>query len=171
MEAEPFILFGTGHLITLLIILLITLLVPLFFKKTSSKTKDLFGYFLALTLLLDFLIKPYYWTQFFDYVLVEVFPLHMCSLSSLSIAIYLLVRKKIFYEVAFFWGIGGGAMALLQPDTKFFFPDIYYIIFYLAHGIMWLAISFASIALSNRPKLDSLKRVLIVSFIFLAVIY
>ena len=171
MEAEPFILFGKGHLITLLIILLITLLVPLFFKKTSSKTKDWFGYFLALTLLLDFLVKPYYWTQFFDYELIEVFPLHMCSLSSISIAIYLLIRKKIFYEVAFFWGIGGGAMALLQPDTKFSFPDIYYIIFYLAHGIMWLAISFASLALDNRPKLDSLKRVLIVSFIFLAVIY
>ena len=171
MEAEPFILFGTGHLITLLIVSLITLLVPLFLKKTSSKTTAWFGYFLALTLLLDFLVKPYYWTQFFDYELIEVFPLHMCSLSSISIAIYLLIRKKIFYEVAFFWGIGGGAMALLQPDTKFSFPNIYYIIFYLAHGIMWLAISFASIALSNRPKLDSLKRVLIVSFIFLAVIY
>jgi uncharacterized membrane protein YwaF len=136
MEAEPFILFGTGHLITLLIVLLITLLVPLFLKKTSSKTKDWFGYLLALTLLLDFLVKPYYWTQFFDYELIEVFPLHMCSLSSISIAIYLLIRKKIFYEVAFFW---------LPPSP--------------------------SLALDNRPKLDSLKRVLIVSFIFLAVIY
>mgnify|MGYP001185555150 CR=1 FL=1 len=171
MEAEPFILFGTGHLITLLVVLLIIIIVPLFFKKTSSKTKDLFGYTLASILLIDFLIKPYYWTQFFDYVLVEVFPLHMCSLSSISIAIYLFLRKKIFYEVAFFWGIGGGAMALLQPDTKFSFPDTYYIIFYLAHGIMWLAISYASITLNNRPTISSIKRVLIVSFIFLILIY
>ena len=95
----------------------------------------------------------------------------MCSLSSIFIAIYLFLRKRIFYEVAFFWGIGGGAMALLQPDTKFFFPDMYYIIFYLAHGTMWLAISFASLALNNRPNLDSLKRVLAVSVIFLALIY
>ena len=171
MEAEPFILFGTGHFITLLIVLLTTILVPLFFKKAPSKTKDSFGYFLATILLVDFLVKPYYWTQFFDYELVEVFQLHMCSLSSIFIAIYLFLRKRIFYEVAFFWGIGGGAMALLQPDTKFFFPDMYYIIFYLAHGTMWLAISFATLALNNRPNLDSLKRVLVVSVIFLALIY
>ena len=69
MEAEPFILFGISHLITLLIVLLITILVPLFFKKTSSKTKDWFGYTLASILLIDFLVKPYYWSQFFDYVL------------------------------------------------------------------------------------------------------
>jgi len=171
MEAEPFILFGTSHLLTLLVVLLVTILVPLFFKKSSSKTKEWFGYALALILLIDFLVKPYYWSHFFDYVLVEVFPLHMCSLSSISIAIYLFLRKKIFYEVAFFWGLGGGAMALLQPDTKFSFPDTYFIIFYLAHGTMWLAISFASLALSNRPTLGSVKRVLIVSVIALTAIY
>ena len=41
----------------------------------------------------------------------------------------------------------------------------------LAHGTMWLAISFASLALRNRPTLGSVKRVLIVSVIALTAIY
>ena len=41
----------------------------------------------------------------------------------------------------------------------------------LAHGTMWLAISFASLALRNRSTLGSVKRVLIVSVIALTAIY
>ena len=106
-----------------------------------------------------------------DDVFVELFPLHMCSLSEISIAIYLFLRKKTFYEVAFFWGIGGVAMALLQPDTQFSFPDVYYITFFLSHGAVWLAISFSSLALRNRPTIDSLKRVFIVSCVSIVTIY
>jgi len=171
MEAQPFILFGVHHLITLLTVLMVTILVPFYFKQFSKNIRDGFGYFLAAILICDFLAKPYYWTHFFDYELIEVFPLHMCSLTSFSIAIFLLTKNKIFYEISFFWGIGGGLMALLQPDTKYSFPDIYFIIFYLAHGTMWLAISYSTITLNNRPSLQSLKRVLVISFICLIVIY
>ena len=171
MEAERFILFGTDHLITLSVVVLVVLSVPFFFKNTSSKTKDWFGYGLASILLIDFLAKPYYWSQMLDDVFVELFPLHMCSLSEISIAIYLFLRKKTFYEVAFFCGIGGVAMALLQPDTQFSFPDVYYITFFLSHGAVWLAISFSSLALRNRPTIDSLKRVFIVSCVSIVTIY
>jgi len=171
MEAERFILFGTDHLITLSVVVLVVLSVPFFFKNTSSKTKDWFGYGLASILLIDFLAKPYYWSQMLDDVFVELFPLHMCSLSEISIAIYLFLRKKTFYEVAFFCAIGGVAMALLQPDTQFSFPDVYYITFFLSHGAVWLAISFSSLALRNRPTIDSLKRVFIVSCVSIVTIY
>ena len=36
---------------------------------------------------------------------------------------------------------------------------------------MWLAISYSTITLNNRPSLQSLKRVLVISFICLIVIY
>lgn len=171
MEAQPFILFGVHHLITLLVVLVVTILVPLFFKKFLNNIRDKFGYFLAAILICDFLIKPYYWSHFFDYELIEVFPLHMCSLTSFFIAIFLLTRIKIFYEISFFWGIGGGLMALLQPDAKYTFPDIYFMIFYLAHGTMWLAISYSTLTLNNRPTLESLKKVIVISFVCLIVIY
>ena len=171
MEAEPFILFGTDHLLAILAVILISLLVPHYLKKTSQATKKRFGYVLAYILILNELVKPYYHTQFFGYDLLNVLPFHMCALSAFSISIFFLTNKRIFYEVAFFWGIGGGLMALLQPDTPLDFPDPVFIIFYLSHGAMLLAIGHASIALENRPNLDSVKRAVMVSLAVIVVIY
>ena len=171
MEAEPFILFGTDHLLAILAVILISILVPHYLKKTSLTTKKRFGYVLAYILILNELVKPYYHTQFFGYDLLNVLPFHMCALSAFSISIFLLTNKRIFYEVAFFWGIGGGLMALLQPDTPLDFPDPVFIIFYLSHGAMLLAIGHASITLENRPNLDSVKRAIMVSLAVIVVIY
>ena len=171
MEAEPFILFGTDHLLAILTVILISTLVPHYLKKTSLATKKRFGYVLAYILILNELVKPYYHTQFFGYDLLKVLPFHMCALSAFSISFFLLTNKRIFYEVAFFWGIGGGLMALLQPDTPLDFPDPVFIIFYLSHGGMLLAIGHASIALENRPNLDSVKRAIMVSLVVILVIY
>ena len=171
MEAEPFILFGTDHLLAILAVILISILVPYYLKKTSQATKKRFGYVLAYILILNELVKPYYHTQFFGYDLLNVLPFHMCALSAFSISFFLLTDKRIFYEVAFFWGIGGGLMALLQPDTPLDFPDPVFIIFYLSHGAMLLAIGHASIALENRPNLDSVKKAIMVSLVVIVVIY
>ena len=171
MEAEPFILFGKDHLLAILSVILTAIFFPLFLKQASATIKHRFGYILACILILNELIKPYYHTQFFGYDLLNVLPFHMCALSAFSISIFLLTNKRIFYEVAFFWGIGGGLMALLQPDTPLDFPDPVFIIFYLSHGAMLLAIGHASIALENRPNLDSVKKAIVVSLVVIVVIY
>ena len=171
MEAEPFILFGTDHLLAILAVILISIVVPYYLKKMSLISKKRFGYVLACILILNELVKPYYHTQFFGYDLLKVLPFHMCALSAFSISFFLLTNKRIFYEVAFFWGIGGGLMALLQPDTPLDFPDPVFIIFYLSHGAMLLAIGHASIALENRPNLDSVKKAIMVSLVVIVVIY
>ena len=112
MEAEPFILFGKEHVLAILIVFLTAILLPVYLKKTSTIINHRFGYILASILILNELIKPYYHTQFFGYDLLRVLPFHMCALSSFSISLFLLTNKRILYEMAFFWGIGGGLMAL-----------------------------------------------------------
>ncbi len=171
MEAKPFILFGTDHLVAISIVILTAIVLPIFLKRTSINTRNRFGYALASILIINELAKPYYWSQFFGYDLLRVLPFHMCALSALSISLFLIIKKRIFYEVSFFWGIGGGLMALLQPDTPLDFPNLIFIIFYLSHGGMLLAIGHATIALENRPHFDSVKRAILVSFVVLAVIY
>ena len=171
MEAEPFILFGTDHLLAILLVILTAIFLPVLLKKVTRSAQYWFGIILASVLTLNELLKPYYWSQFFDYDLIKVLPFHMCALSTLSISAFLITKKRILYEVSFFWGIGGGLMALLQPDTPLDFPDLIFIIFYLSHGGMLLAIGFASITLGNRPQIDSVKRAILVSLIVLVFIY
>lgn len=63
MEAEPFILFGKDHILAIVAVILISVILPAYLKKTSTKTKDWFGYLLASTLILNELIIIYlpYW--------------------------------------------------------------------------------------------------------------
>ena len=75
-------------------------------------------------------------------------------------------RKKII-----FWGIGGGLMANTQPDVKFDFPHLHFLLFFISHGLMWLGIGFISIGLNNRPTLKSITDVLKVTFPVLFLIY
>ena len=65
MEVEPFILFGTDHLLAILAVILTSIFLPIFLKKTSSKTKNWFGYILASILILNECVKPYYHNHFF----------------------------------------------------------------------------------------------------------
>ena len=62
-------------------------------------------------------------------------------------------------------------MALLQPDTPLDFPDPVFIIFYLSHGGMLLAIGHASIALENRPDLGSVKKEIMISLVVIVLSY
>jgi len=61
MEAEPFILFGKDHVLAVVAVILVSVILPAYLKKTSTKTKDWFGYLLASTLILNELIKPSSW--------------------------------------------------------------------------------------------------------------
>ena len=63
MEAEPFILFGKDHVLAMVAVILVSVILPAYLKKTSTKTKDRFGYLLASTLILNELIIIYlpYW--------------------------------------------------------------------------------------------------------------
>ena len=51
MEAEPFILFGKDHVLAMVVVILVSVILPAYLKKTSTKSKDWFGYLLASTLI------------------------------------------------------------------------------------------------------------------------
>ena len=171
MEAEPFTILGTNHGITLLVIALLAVVFPLHYKKKSLKKRERTAYFLGLAILTLEFFKPFIWHHFFDYAWILVIPIHMCNLSAILIGIFLLTGNKLLYEVAFFWGLGGGIMALLTPTVAYTFPDSEYMMFFFGHGLLIVVIGYASIALGNRPTISSVKNGIGVSLITLPTIY
>tara|TARA_Y100001970_G_scaffold41789_1_gene51909 strand:- start:18858 stop:19331 length:474 start_codon:yes stop_codon:yes gene_type:complete len=89
----------------------------------------------------------------------------------MCISFFLITRKQILYEIAYFWGIGGGIMALLQPDTPKTFPDLQYLAFFFGHGGLFVAIAIATLTLNQRPTHRSLYKVLGLSLLILPVMY
>ena len=170
MELQPFIIFGTSHITTLVIIVFLAFFFPRSYKDRSVSEKEKVAKILGVSIIVLELIKPFIWHSL-DYPWIRLIPIHMCSLSGFFIGIFLLTKKRLLFEVAFFWGIGGGINALITPDVTLTFPDPVYLLFFIGHGLLIVNIGYACIALSNRPTFDSVKNGILFTLTILPIIY
>ncbi len=170
MEPQPFIILGTSHLVTLAIILCLAIFFPRNYRDKPVSQKENIAKILGISIIALELIKPFLWHSM-DYPWIRLLPIHMCSLSGFFIGIFLLTDRRLFFEVAFFWGIGGGINALITPDVTMTFPDPKYVLFFLGHGLLMVNIGYACIALSNRPTFHSVKNGIFFSLGALPFIY
>ncbi len=155
--AEEFIIFGSEHLITIFLILGISIILPLSMRVLEIQNNIFIGKLMGFIMILNEVIKPFYYPALYPekFNFLNCLPLHVCNLSSLFIAGFLITNLRFFYNMSFFWGISGVLMALTQPDYPFDFPDLHFILFNISHGLLLFAICFSSITLNNRPNLKS----------------
>jgi hypothetical integral membrane protein (TIGR02206 family) len=72
---------------------------------------------------------------------------------------------------AFFFGITGGGMSLLTPDTVYGFPYIGYIQSQIGHSMILLGVTYGIIIDKQRPYLIDVFRMLAVGTVLLALMY
>jgi hypothetical integral membrane protein (TIGR02206 family) len=80
-------------------------------------------------------------------------PLHFCGLATYLTAYALVARRRLAYEMAYFWGLAGSTQALITPDLHAAFPSYAFVRFFLAHGGIVVGVCFATFALGLRPRL------------------
>lgn len=172
MNASPFILFGNVHLITMAIIVLVAAFLPLVCKNQSTSNKSLISKVIAFIILSHVIISPYkdlYLLQN-PYNWREILPIHMCDLSEIFLAAFLLGGPKILYKCAFFWGLAGASMAIITPDIPVI--DLDYAFFMIGHGMIVIGVMYATISLGNRPYAKDILTVsLITAFVLLPIVY
>lgn len=172
MNANPFILFGNVHLVTIAIIVLVAVLLPLVCKNRSTSNKSLISKIIAFIILSHVIISPYkdlYLLQN-PYNWKEILPIHMCDLSEIFLAAFLLGGPKILYKCAFFWGLAGASMAIITPDIPVI--DLDYAFFMIGHGMIVIGIMYATISLGNRPYAKDILTVsAITAFVLLPIVY
>ena len=114
MFGTPFELFGSVHLITILVIIAVTVLLPKFYKNKSEDQKSVMSKIIATVIALHVIISPYkdLYILANPYDWRETIPLHMCDLSEIFLIWFLLGGPRILYLCAFFWGLAGASMAI-----------------------------------------------------------
>ena len=124
-----------------------SILIPYILRNQSEVVKTKFGQGLAFLLITNEILKPFIYSGVWpeDFPFLKMLPMHFCHLASFSAAAYMLTRKRIFFEIAFFWGIGGGLMANTQPDVKFDFPHLHFLLLINSQVLIWLGICFISL--------------------------
>jgi len=136
MNESPFILFGYQHLIILVLSACFIILFPLCAKNNFNiKRREQISNWIAYFLIIHEASKPFYRTYFFGDLFFTVLPLHLCNLSAFSIATYLLTRRKVFFEIAYFWSLSGGTMALITPELDLAFPDVEWFPYFIVHSM------------------------------------
>ena len=167
MSDNTFVLFSNLHLLTLLIVTLICVIIPLKMKNATQRSTENISKLIAYVILahvvsspfkdLFYLENPYDWR--------EVLPFHMCDLSEIFVAWFLLGGPKICYKIAFFWGMAGATLAMITPDIQKF--DVEYVYFYIGHGMIVLGILYATITLGNRPFFKDIGLVSLITLVVL----
>ena len=83
-------------------------------------------------------------------------PLNPCRLNMWICAFALWRPSYLAYEVAYFWAIVGSPVALLAPDLQSAFPHPLFVTFFLGHGLVIVAVLFATRAFGFRPRPTSI---------------
>ena len=129
---EPFILFGDQHVLSLIYSGVIIIFLCLLGNFINTKSQDIAAKVIGVSLLVFEITKPFIYIYGFDRPWQTFLPLHMCNFSAILIGIFLLTKKRnqMFFELPFYWGIGGATMALITPDLDYAWPDIEYFMFF-----------------------------------------
>ena len=169
---NEFILFGTTHLLTLAIILTVSFGFSFFVRdKYSLDSFASFEKILGFALILNELLKPFYLIALGDYKWTNTVPLHACHISSYTAGLFLLTREQRFFDFAYFWGLGGGTMALLTPDVEFTFPDLDFMTLFFGHGLLFFSLIYIVMVIKQKVTFGSLINALKYSLILLPIMY
>lgn len=174
---NQFVLFGSTHIITIVVVCVAGYLIPLFISKGSLHLQEKIAKVLGFLIIIHKLIaEPLCWYFIFGAPWQLVLPLHMCQLSVLILGIYLFFgRKKILFEISYYWGFLGVLAALLTPDLQYSFPDPKFIIFFAEHCLIMILLFYIILVYKERVYLHSTwticKYTIAISFVILGINY
>ena len=99
----------------------------------------------------------------------HMLPMQMCDWGMVVVIVAMWTGNQRWFEVAYFWGIGGTLQAVLTPDLRFGFPDWRFISFFTSHCGIIIGVVFLMLTRRYRPYPMSIVRVLLWSEFYFVV--
>ncbi len=169
-QASPFTMFSGEHLSVMLVILALTVALPFLIKKIDSEpiTRTVaiaFGVFLFLVKITEPFVRGDSLQNWQDDL-----PLHLCDLAGILTGIMLINRSYFFYELTYFWGLGGALQAMITPSLKYGFPHIDFFYYFVGHGFIIIGVIYATVLFKYRPVLRSIWRALVAVIFYAALV-
>jgi hypothetical integral membrane protein (TIGR02206 family) len=157
--ARAFRPFGLAHLVVVLLTIALPFVLAAFVRKSRwPRSERTIARLLAVTLAFNYLGYEIYLALTAGLSWEKALPFQLCDWAMIAIIVALLTGRERWLEVAYFWGIGGTAQAILTPDLKYAFPDIRFLSFFIAHSGIVVGIAFVMIMRGFRPHFRSVWR-------------
>src|SRR5438874_10661264 len=99
----------------------------------------------------------------------QLLPLQLCDWGMVVVIIAMWTGRQRWFEVAYFWGIGGTVQAVLTPSLHFGFPDFRFFSFFISHCGIIVGVVFLMLTRHYRPQPMSIVRVFLWSEFYFVV--
>src|SRR5437667_9714212 len=157
---RPFQPYGLAHLIVIfLTIALPFALAAIVRRARSSRVERAIIIALSILLVLNYaayLIFVRYRGGIVSWQ--QMLPLQLCDWGMVVVIVAMLSGRQRWFEVAYFWGIGGTLQAVLTPNLHFGFPDVRFFSFFISHSSIIIGVVFLMLIRRYRPYPMSIVR-------------
>jgi hypothetical integral membrane protein (TIGR02206 family) len=170
-DVPGFHAFGLSHLTVIFLTIVTPFVLAAIVRWTGSKTTErvIVGTLSVLLILnyIAYLIFVRYrggvvsWQQ--------MLPLQLCDWGMVVVIVAVWRQRPRWFEVAYFWGLGGTLQALLTPNLRFGFPDLRFFSFFISHSGIIVGVVFLMLVHKLRPYPLSILRVFAWSEIYFVV--
>jgi hypothetical integral membrane protein (TIGR02206 family) len=151
-------LFGTAHLLALLVGAVFGLLCIVFRRRGCVWPVAL----LALLNLSAYGFNQWVYESFdFEIPLDNLLPFHLCDVAALLAGFALITKKPLIRELCFCWGLAGTLQALITPNLPYPFPHPIFFTFFTHHGVVVITALFLPLAEGWRPRPGTFPRLLL----------
>ena len=164
------VLLSPSHIITVLLSILAIIYIPKYFKLSNERAQKNLRFVIIFLLLVN-QAMDFYREGVVSDRWQDGLPLHLCDFSTMAIILYFLSKKRDFFIFAFFFGIAGGGMSILTPDTVYGFPYIGYIQSQIGHTMILMGVAYAMVIDKQRPYLIDVPKALFYASILLLFTY
>jgi hypothetical integral membrane protein (TIGR02206 family) len=157
--APPFVLFGTSHLIALILPFVLPVFAAMAVRPRAHPATDrAVRWTLGVAMSVNWigwmlLLHGKGWLG-----VDNEFPLNLCDWATVATVVTLFRPNQRTYELAYFWALAGTLQGMFTPDVQLDFPDIQFLLFFVFHGGIIFAVLYLTFGLKMRPFPASLPR-------------
>src|SRR5207249_6799803 len=164
LEFQPY---GLPHLtVIFLTIVLPFVLAAIVWRTKSPRAEKVIVGVLSAVLVLNFVVYLIFILRRDITTLQQMLPMQLCDWGMVVVIVAMCIGNQRWFEVAYFWGIGGTLQAVLTPNLRFGFPDWRFISFFTSHCGIIIGVVFLMLTRKYRPYPMSIVRTFIWSEIY-----
>ena len=169
---HPFQPYGLPHLtVIFLTIILPFALAAIVHRTRSSRIERAIVGLLSAVLVLNYVVYLIFVRSHGIVTWQQMLPLQLCDWGMVVVIVAMWTGNQRWFEVAYFWGIGGTLQAVLTPNLPFGFPDWRFISFFTSHCGIIIGVVFLMLTCRYRPYPMSIVRVFLWSEFYFVVTF
>src|SRR5262245_58415142 len=156
-EFQPY---GLPHLtVIFLTIVLPFALAAIVWRTKSSRVEKMIIGVLSTVLVLNYVVYLIFIRSRGTAIWQHMLPMQLCDWGMVVVIVAMWTGSQRWFEVAYFWGIGGTLQAVLTPNLPYGFPDWRFISFFTSHCGIIVGVVFLMLTCGYRPYPMSIVRV------------